>query len=377
MRDWEHLLSLPRGTFKLGFFSPSSSSYRYLGIWYSKLPHNPEAVWVGNLINPILNSSGVLLLDDDGRLKTTQNGSQSFLVSSNPPGQGNVTLNLLDTGNLVLREVSSGGSTGLVLRQSFDYPRNELLPGMKLGLDRKTGQNWTLTSWLSNRDPTPGAFRLGVDPGGANQLIIWQPDETYWTSGPWQGGKFQLASELTSNGNLYDFTFVSNEDEKYFSFTTKNNSTVSRWEINLWGQIVQSTLASDGTTWLYSTTSSCSQSGNYSDAVCIDQKPSQCRNSSEIFIPQRGYYNSSELLYLEHNSSLSLSDCHSICWNNCSCVSFGSLFTDGTGCEFWSKGASFVANDNFDVLYVLTLTNAQGNLFQLLKHSDQDCFAEA
>ncbi|OWM66027.1 hypothetical protein CDL15_Pgr015453 [Punica granatum] len=358
LRDWEHLLS-PRGTFKLGFFNPTSSSYRYLGIWYSKLPHNPEAIWVANPTNPILNSSGVLNLDADGRLKITQNGGQTFVVSSNPPGQGNVTVNLLENGNLVLAEVGSGGSTGRVLWQSFDYPSNQLLPGMKLGLDPKTGRNWTLTSWLSDKDPAPGAFRLGVDPGGTNQLVVWQRDKIYWTSGAWQDGKFQMASELTFKGDLYEFTFVSNEDEKYFSFTTKNNLTISRWEINLWGQLVQSILASDGTTWRYSTTSSCGSNGNYSNAICIDQKPSQCRNNSELFVPQRGYYNRGDLLYSDHNSRLTLSDCHSICWSNCSCVAFGTLFTDGTGCQFWSEGGNFVANDNFDVLYVLTLTNSQ------------------
>lgn len=353
LKDWEHLLA-PKGTFKLGFFSPGSSSYRYLGIWYSKLPHNPEAVWVANPNNPIFNSSGVLNLDNDGRLKITANGGQTIVVSSNDPVTTNVTLTLLDTGNLLLREVNSDGTVGRVLWQSFDHPSSTLLPGMKLGLDIKAGTNWTLTSWLSDRDPGPGAFCLGMDRGSANQLVIWHREEIYWTSGAWENGGFQMAPELTRDETAYEFSFVSDENEKYFTFSLKNNSTITRWEINLWGQIERSTLAKDGTTWLYSRTSSCNSNGNYSGAVCVDQKPSACRNSSELFVPQKGYYNKGELLYSDHNSSLTLSDCHSMCWNNCSCIAFGSLFTDGTGCEFWNRGGTYIPNDNFDVLYVLT-----------------------
>lgn len=48
------------GKLKLGFFKPGSSSYYYLGIWYSKLPHHPELVWVANPDDPFTDSSGVL-----------------------------------------------------------------------------------------------------------------------------------------------------------------------------------------------------------------------------------------------------------------------------------------------------------------------------
>ncbi|KAI4377752.1 hypothetical protein MLD38_015330 [Melastoma candidum] len=361
LRDWEHLLS-PSGIFKLGFFSPSSSSYSYLGIWYSKLPHNPEAIWVANPSNPILNSSGVLTLDGDGRLKIEQNGNETIVVSTNPVATvGNTTLNLLDDGNLLLRGVNPDGSEGAILWQSFDYPTNTLLPGMRLGRNLKSGKNWTLVSWLSDRDPAPGAFRLGVDPGSIDQIVVWRRDEVYWTSGEWSNGEFRSAPELPHGGGAYQFSFVTDEEGgKYFTVSERNSSMITRWELNLWGQIIQATLAADGQTWKYSTTSSCNSSGNDSGAVCIDQKPSHCRNNSELFVQMRGYYNSGELLYSDHNSSLTISDCHSLCWNNCSCVAFGSLFTDGTGCEFWNKGGMFIANDNFDVLYVLSLATGPG-----------------
>ncbi|KAK1599840.1 hypothetical protein QYE76_018716 [Lolium multiflorum] len=49
---------------------------------------------------------------------------------------------LLDNGNLVVR---GQGNSSLVLWQSFDCPRDALLPGARLGLDRNTGKNISLT----------------------------------------------------------------------------------------------------------------------------------------------------------------------------------------------------------------------------------------
>ncbi|KAK0602356.1 hypothetical protein LWI29_032574 [Acer saccharum] len=46
---------------------------------------------------------------------------------------------------------------GQILWQSFDSPTSAFLPGMKLGINHKTGQNWSLTSWFSkNREQFSG-----------------------------------------------------------------------------------------------------------------------------------------------------------------------------------------------------------------------------
>ncbi|GKV11774.1 hypothetical protein SLEP1_g22995 [Rubroshorea leprosula] len=358
LRDWEHILS-PTGIFKLGFFSPNSSTYRYLGIWYSKLPHNPDAVWVANPENPILDASGVLSLDSDGKLKITHNGGQPIVLNSNQANSSNLTASVMDTGNFVLREAGSTATGGEILWQSFDYPGNTLLPGMKLGMNLKTGKNWVLHSWLSNQVPAPGAFKLGIGNENDDQLVLWQREEVYWTSGVWKSGSFQMAPELTRRSDLYQFSFVSNSDEQNFSYSVKSSSTLSRWQLNTWGQILQYTLDPDGTTWQLTFAGPCKTDANYPSASCILPKPSKCRNESELFVPTRGYYNDSNLLYSDDNTSLALSDCHSSCWKNCSCIAYGSLLADGTGCRLWSKGSNFVQNENFDLLYVLTLASGE------------------
>ena len=131
--------------FALGFFSPSKSNYRYVGIWYHKIPEK-TVVWVANRDNPINNTSGFLSIDTKGNLVPFDNNDQTVPVwSTNSPSLPTneySVAQLLDSGNLVLFQNESKK----LLWQSFDYPTNTMLPNMKLGLDRRTGLNWFLTS---------------------------------------------------------------------------------------------------------------------------------------------------------------------------------------------------------------------------------------
>ena len=123
------------GKFKIGFISLTVGP-SYIGIWYNdnRLREN-NTVWVANRDNPIYNENSPerLTIDDNGDLKITYNGDLSFVLYSGHEAS-NVSVVLLDTGNFVLSEISSGRQ----LWQSFDYPTHVLLPGMKLGVNRKT-----------------------------------------------------------------------------------------------------------------------------------------------------------------------------------------------------------------------------------------------
>ncbi|KAI9116527.1 hypothetical protein K1719_012694 [Acacia pycnantha] len=50
-----------------------------------------------------------------------------------------------DSGNYVLLELQPNGFSKQVLWQSFDHPSDILLPGMKLGVNHKTHQSWSVT----------------------------------------------------------------------------------------------------------------------------------------------------------------------------------------------------------------------------------------
>ena len=56
------------GSFVLGFFTPSKSTNRYLGIWYNNIPVT-TVVWVANpLRNAMKDLFGVLLVNSSGSL---------------------------------------------------------------------------------------------------------------------------------------------------------------------------------------------------------------------------------------------------------------------------------------------------------------------
>ena len=167
--------------------------------------------------------------------------------------------------------------------------------------------------------------------------------------------------------DLFEFSFVSNEEEKYFSYSVKNSlSTLSRWEVNSWGQILQFVKAINGTTsWENSTVvSPCKlpQKNYPSQGGCINQKPNyKCRVNSEIFEPRRGYLNLTKSSSLDYNTNLTLSDCQASCWKNCSCIACVTLYTNGTGCLYLSNISDFFPDERYGFGYFLASSNNRGN----------------
>ncbi|OMO80237.1 hypothetical protein COLO4_24163 [Corchorus olitorius] len=142
----------------------------YLAINYTVLLNETRGdlwghpIWLANRQDPIADESGVLIIDETG-LKITHNGGNPIqlfaLQSSSPSPTTNINLVLHDSGNLVLQHANSNGEN-ITLWQSFDFPTDTFLPGMKLGLSRE--RNWSLSSWLTPYIPAPGAFTLKWEP---------------------------------------------------------------------------------------------------------------------------------------------------------------------------------------------------------------------
>ena len=122
--------------FELGFFSPGNSGKHYLGIWYKNIPIQ-TVVWVANRVNPIKDSSvtATLTLNTTGSLVLTQNDTVIWYSTSLKQVQ-NPVAKLLDSGNFVVRD-GEDNNPEAYLWQSFDYPTDTLLSGMKLGCDLK------------------------------------------------------------------------------------------------------------------------------------------------------------------------------------------------------------------------------------------------
>uniref|UniRef100_K4B584 Bulb-type lectin domain-containing protein n=1 Tax=Solanum lycopersicum TaxID=4081 RepID=K4B584_SOLLC len=76
------------------------------------------------------------------------------------------------------------------LWHSFDYPTDTALPGMKLGIDLKTGFRGFLRSWKRKNDPSEGEFSWVFDLRGFPQPFIMKGSIELYRSGPWNGRGF-------------------------------------------------------------------------------------------------------------------------------------------------------------------------------------------
>jgi hypothetical protein len=214
------------GIYALGFFSPAGADGRtYLGIWYASILGPTTVVWVANRRDPVVNPPASLQLSAAGRL-VILDGNNDTVWSSAAPTVGNVTAaQLLDTGNLVLSADGSGSGPS-VAWQSFDYPTDTLLPGMKLGVDTRAGITRNITAWRSPSDPSPGDVTFKLVIGGLPQFFLLRGSTRVYTSGPWNGDILTGVPYLKAQA--FTFKVVYSPDETYYSYFIREPSLLSR-----------------------------------------------------------------------------------------------------------------------------------------------------
>ncbi|TXG69068.1 hypothetical protein EZV62_004003 [Acer yangbiense] len=348
LKDGDELVSAS-GKFKLGFFTPSKSpksSKRYIGVWYHKLKdrtsqypqkypwvryytpqfQSPKVVWIANRNTPILHKSATLRIDSsDGNLKIFPNGENPIAITSVEAAR-NTSVTLQQSGNLVLHELHSNGSIKEMLWQSFDYPSDTLLPEMKLGINLKTGHKWFLQSWLTDDSPAQGRYTVGMDPNVTNQLTVWWRGEIKGTSGHLLNGQFK---SWYARG--YNFSYTSNEQEKYFSYSVSEDITsYPMLQIDWDGSLVDDRGESIG---------SCSVFDEYCGS---DGSHRMCSSVSSYFVSNNGFMSGGGIKFRE-SDNMTLADCRQKCYKNCSCVAYAATNrANDTGCEVWSRGTEFI-----------------------------------
>ncbi|PQM39815.1 uncharacterized protein Pyn_35030 [Prunus yedoensis var. nudiflora] len=233
IRDGETLVS-SGGSFKLGFFRPPNSSNRYLGIWYNEI--SPQTVvWVANRENPLTHlSAGALNITDQGALLLLSDINRNSIVWSSNTSRKFIrkpVAQLLESGNLVVKDGNE------LVWQSFDYPTDNLLPGMKLGWNSKTGLNKVLSSWKDADDPAPGEFSFSIDYSRYPQLVVKKGPRAQYRLGSWNGLGFTGSPELRSGNELFKFDFVSNDSEVSYKFELLKDALHSRLLLNLSGSL--------------------------------------------------------------------------------------------------------------------------------------------
>ncbi|XP_073148554.1 G-type lectin S-receptor-like serine/threonine-protein kinase At1g11300 isoform X2 [Henckelia pumila] len=354
--------------FKLGFFTPVNSTYRYVGIMYN-IPVM-TVIWVANRENPLNDANGTLLISGDGNL-VILNGQKQMLWSSNVSNSiPNLSTQLLDTGNLVLQDNSNGN----IVWESFLHASDSFVENMKLFTDLTTNKKNFLTSWRSPSDPAPGRFTSTIEPLEIPQYFVWLDNSPYWRSGPWDGQVF-IGIPMMKSFHRAGLELV-NDNQGYASMKFKYfNSSTLYIELNASGalqQMFRDDKTGDWTLTWSSISSECDvyakcgpfgscnaqdrpicsclpgfepkndrewSGGNWTTG-CLRRAPVlECgKNSSVGEVRKEDVFLRLETVKVPDRLSWLPSlepECRSKCLDNCSCLAYS--YHDGIGCMQWTE----------------------------------------
>ncbi|CAD6223693.1 unnamed protein product [Miscanthus lutarioriparius] len=367
------------GVFDLGFFSPGTDIYHFLGVQIRNMPRNAgtPTFWFGDRVYISDLPSAALQLFGD-RLYITENGTNLWWSSvagagggdGSVPAPASAVAVLLDSGNLVVRDQANSSQ---VLWQSFDYPGDALLPGARLGLDGDTGNNVSLTytntnSWHNSSlsvDPDQrrrNGFVLATD--GWEVLRGTFPE---WMVSSQDNGSSLLLLKTRPGAGMAEHLQLHLGQVSLRSWSSSGGCWVARW-----------TFPSDckSSAFFCGRFGACTSNGT---CGCVDGfEPS---NPSEW---QRGYFVSgcsrslplsctaNSGLTAEHDNSFVLLDnlqrlpynsqndtaegdkgCREACLSKCYCVAYA--YDDDSGCKLWYNylyNVNFAATPPFSKVYI-------------------------
>ncbi|CAH8387855.1 unnamed protein product [Eruca vesicaria subsp. sativa] len=358
-------------TFELGFFTPGSTSRWYLGIWYKKIS-TKTYVWVANRDNPLTHPNGSLKIsDNNNNLVILDHHSDTPVWSTNLTEGGNVRfLELLDNGNLVLRDYSNNNDPEGFLWQSFDFPTDTLLPEMKLGWDLKSGKNRYLRSKKTPDDPSSGDFSTKFETRGLPEVYLYNKESIVFRSGPWDGIRFSGIPEVRSVDYLVS-NFSTTDEEITYSYQITKPNVYSMLTLSPTGLLQRSTWVESLQSWKplwYSPKDICNnykQCGSYgycnSNASpvcncikgfgprneqvtdlrddfdgCVRKTKLSCDGGTDGFVRLKKMKlpDTRETVV---DRGIGIKECEARCKKNCNCTAFANtdIRNGGSGCVIW------------------------------------------
>ncbi|KAF7145806.1 hypothetical protein RHSIM_Rhsim04G0059200 [Rhododendron simsii] len=353
------------GTFKLGFYQTGNSSNYYICIVYNQVSLRTIA-WVANRDTPILDKySSVLKIMDGNLVLLDESQIPIWSTNQSSAASSSVVAVLGDDGNLVVKD---GFNSTQPIWQSFDFLTNTWLPGAKLAYNKRTRTHQYLTSWKNSEDPSQGLFSLSLKADTNEYVLLWNGSEEYWTGGSWNGKIFNFVPEMNQN-YIYNFTYVDNENESYFTYSIYNKSIISRFVLDVSGQITQLTWLETTRQWnlfwsrprqqcevyafcgVFGTCTQITESfcnclkgfspvGDWNlrdySGGCVRTNKLQCGNTSVANQESTDKFYEYPNMGLPDNppsvASGSAAECASSCLNNCSCTAYS---YDNNGCSIW------------------------------------------
>ncbi|KAK9681753.1 hypothetical protein RND81_10G025700 [Saponaria officinalis] len=386
LRDPETLVS-NNANFKLGFFGPTNSTNRYLGIWYSENDSDgmSEVIWVANRDSPLKDSSGVLKISDDMNLKLFDSNNSIYWSSNIPYDVHSSIARLLDTGNLVL--LPDGSDTSIW--QSFDHPTDSVLPGRKLNLKKSLSDD-TLQSWMSNVNPSRGRYRLISLPRSLPEFsIVDDTNEIYWRSGPWNGYLFLGVPDFRSDAH-FGFSIDNHNGSVDLLYKEEDQPSLERYFVNYDGRLLQKLWNDSNWEIIWqSLGSACDVYGKCGKFAVCDPKKAPICECLKGFVPKNDgewrqgnwsngcvrrttlqchdtgvkpdrYFQLKQIKVPDDFRWISAGpgDCEGLCSKTCDCTAYTSYI--GIGCMLW----------NISLLDIQQFSTDGADLFIRLAHSE-------
>ncbi|XP_051133687.1 G-type lectin S-receptor-like serine/threonine-protein kinase At4g27290 isoform X2 [Andrographis paniculata] len=368
--------------FEMGFFTPGISKNKFLGIWYTSTPD--VVVWVANRNNPIRDQEGLhLAIVGNGSLAISH--AQGIIWSTSSFGLVSFPiLQLLNTGNLVLVEKTN--ERFIQLWQSFDFPTDNMLPGLKIVYDPDVGKEKNLTSWRSLDDPSPGDFCIKITNQGLPDLVLFKGSQRAYRTGGWNGHCFSGAPPFPNP--VYKPELVFEEGKLITMSIIYETSTSQRLAMDNSGSAYHFLLNSGKNKWnptyvapqdpcdeygkcgpfgicTFGVSIKCNCLMGYTPKFpkdwdfqdwsggCTRASQLDCQIEDDDFLEVTGI-KYPDTLQVWLNKSMSLSECRTTCLRDCSCVAYTNPYTtDGsTGCLIWY-------GELIDARYLSTPNNKQ------------------
>ncbi|GFZ05663.1 hypothetical protein Acr_17g0012350 [Actinidia rufa] len=296
---------------------------------------------------------GNLVLLEQSKTRIWSTNSSSNLANS-------TVATLLDNGNFVLRDPNSSN----IIWQSFDYPTDTWLPGGKVGYNKLRNEKQVLSSWRSSEDPALSLFSVEVEPNSSH-VLLWNGSKLYWTSGLWDGKVFANVPEIAIDYYVKNFTYISNENESYFTYEAGFPTALTRFVLDVTGQLKQFVWRKEFPTWSLFWTkpprqcdvyafcgafSSCNQNvpicdciegfkprtltdwqlGDHSDG-CVRKTHLECENRGNdafVLVTNIRFPVNPEALTVGN-----IDKCQLVCLRNCSCTAYAY----DNGCLIWGS----------------------------------------
>ncbi|KAL8467901.1 hypothetical protein ACS0TY_031229 [Phlomoides rotata] len=229
--------------FKLGFFTPADTTNRYLGVFYAM--SEETVVWAANRGTPLKDSSSSVTISKDGNLVLINSRNQTVWSTNATTSPLNTTLQILDSGNLVLRDQA----TGATIWESFSIP-NCFLPTMKISQNIKTGKKVFTSSWKNASDPAEGSYTGEIEALSILQYFTMKNGRPFWRSGQWNG-LFFIGIKSMFDSYLYQFR-VEDDHNGTFNFTAPEGKNLMKMCLNSSGNLVQTLWIQQKKSWITS-----------------------------------------------------------------------------------------------------------------------------